>query len=135
MKKTVFIYCGEDGTSAKQLAASLRTGDTRVTLNAANSFTGIADPRCDQAIVTADVAAWMRDRIETAYGHLAKAEHPQQPQAAGETFQAESSLAFKDASLFPFTARHKGFGRWYVMRGEETISGPHTKDVAQGLAA
>src|SRR5689334_17062379 len=68
MKKTVYIYCGDDGRGAKQLAASLRSGDVRVFLHAADGFIGVADPRCDEAIVMPDVQLWRRDRINAAYG-------------------------------------------------------------------
>lgn len=33
------------------------------------------------------------------------------------------------------TIEHRGFGRWYVVKGQETVSGPHTQAEAQKLIA
>jgi hypothetical protein len=32
------------------------------------------------------------------------------------------------------TAKHEGFGKWFVMAGDVKVSGPHTKDEAQKKA-
>lgn len=49
------------------------------------------------------------------------------PQPVAEQAQASEGT--------PLSVEHRGFGRWYVMRGTETVSGPHTQAEAQRMAA
>lgn len=71
-------------------------------------------------------------------------DEPPADQDAGETSDAEDNDSAPglteaddvggneltpDPVIVPLTKRHKGGGRWFVMRGEEEVSGPHKKDV------
>lgn len=66
--------------------------------------------------------------------------HPVTPERRAELIHAgyriiDAIYAPKDAitaqpkqSVADYRAQHRGKGRWYVMRGDEIISGPYAKD-------
>jgi hypothetical protein len=112
MKPTILIYCGEDGEAGKALAASLRDGKSHVVMCAAGAFSGV-QYLCERIVFTRDVPQRLRSAIEAAHG-----------------VKAEVAKASAPVSL-----KHRGFGRWFLMRGDEVVSGPHTKEAAAKLAA
>ena len=96
--------------------------------------------KCDAVQIMPDVQSWQRKRIIEVYGDIvtqleyAEEEHEVQPERP----------ELKSMELFPNKetkvenekkAVHKGGGRWFVMVGEERISGPHDKAEAVRLAA
>ena len=66
--------------------------------------------------------------------------HPVTPERRADLIKAgyriiDAIYAPKDAITAPtkqsavdYRAQHRGKGRWYVMRGDEIISGPYAKD-------
>ena len=116
MKSTILIYCADDDAkAAKALAASLRDGQSRVLLCSAGAFRRV-EQTCERIVFTDGVPAWRRATIKAAHG------------LDGEVvIRADRPIAKQ--------AKHRGFGRWYVMRGVEVVSGPHTREDAERLAA
>lgn len=111
------VMCGEDGEAGKAVAVRLRKEGHRAVLADAGVFKGRADP-CDAVVVMPDVPAWKRDRIEAAY--------------PGKVERTDAAPAQSPA--IGLSIKHRGGGRWFVMRGEVIVSGPHSKDEAQRLA-
>lgn len=132
MKTTTLIYCGPDGEAGKALAQGIRSPTHRVMLRDAATFNRDVEA-CEHIVVMSDVSAFHRDRLIAAYG-LCKVMADggyvdQQPLGlVGETASAQYGQN-------PLIAKHRGRGRYFVMRGDVIVSGPHTKDEAQRLAA
>lgn len=134
MKTTTLIYCGHDGDAGKALASKLRTDGARAMLRDAATFNRDLEP-CECVVIMPDVSNFHADRLRAAYvgkvlalGGIAK---PIVTGLIGET----PSEQFIVPKVTPLTVKHRGRGRFYVMRGAEIVSGPHTKDEAQRLAA
>jgi hypothetical protein len=114
MKRLILIFC-EDGEAGKALAETLRTETTTAQLRDASGVDlhfRIED--CDNVVIMPDVAGWKRRVLERVY---------------------DGFVLAPVGSPGARTIRHKGFGRWFVMDGEREISGPHTKEEAERLAA
>lgn len=116
MKTRIVIFCGQDVVAAQAIASALRDGTTRVTLHDAGSFYGFAPGDVDRVIVMGDVPGAKRDAIVAAYGARVDAVAKPAPGAV------------------PLVARHRGRGKYYVMRGREVVSGPFTKQQAEDEA-
>lgn len=88
--------------------------------------------KCDNVEIMSDVPKWHRKRIMEVYG---------EPQEV-ETKPVDDDLVRQPMGLLPQKeersskrAMHRGAGRWFVMSGEEIVSGPHDKSEATRLAA
>lgn len=114
MKSLTLVFYSTDPAAARNIAASIRGGEMRASACDASVFTG-AEPDA-AAIVMPDVPAWRRKQIEAAYG-------------------LPSEITAPAPSVPAVTVKHRGFGKWFLMRGDEVVSGPHSKDEAQRLAA
>jgi hypothetical protein len=94
--------------------------------------------RCDGVEVLPDVPKWQRQRIEQVYGEIK--EVSQEPQNQIEALERKSMGLMPEKPELPNPALdekravHKGGGRWFVMQGEERLSGPHDKVEAMKLA-
>jgi len=108
MKQTAIVFAGADEKSAKTFAITLNGGEWAWSIASAYSFN--RKEVTGKAFVMPDVPNWHRDRIFAAY-----------PDAV------MVGVAVKP------TVKHRGFGRFYVMRGDKVISGPHSKQEAQSL--
>lgn len=117
MKQVIVFYYRDAGAAklrSRELAANkpnnVRTFDVSV-------WSGDPTP-CDEIVIMPCVPAWQVKRIRGAYPGL---QLPNEPPVQDE--QTIPSL----------TATHRGNGRWHVTRGEEEISGPHSKAEATRL--
>lgn len=124
----------------------------------------LGDPeRCDIAVIMPDVPEWQRDRITNTFGDKVRDntfEPPVYHENEDESFKLPTFVQPKTIFPKPRTvapiveeekekesqtesanteigkkAVHKGGGRWFVMQGEDRISGPHDKAEAQQLAS
>lgn len=75
----------------------------------------------------------LRQMFEARMIEVAPADAPAPPVRQPEQPKPLGELIGDPMSTEPLTAEHRGFGRWYVMRGGETVSGPHTHAEAQRL--
>ena len=119
-KALAIIFCGNDTDAAKAFAASLRNGENSVTLADAYSFN--RNEEDGHAYIMPDVPGWHRDRIAAAY-----------PISSDVPPTKANREPFPAAALM--TVKHRGRGKFYIMRGQDIISGPHTKDEAKRLTA
>jgi hypothetical protein len=94
---------------------------------------------CDAVEVMPDVPKWQRNRITEVYGDEIVRD------AEDAEAETEVEIAQKPLGLMPEKqeqkiekiekkAVHKGGGRWFVMAGEDRLSGPHDKIEALKLA-
>lgn len=128
MKKTTLIYCGPDTHAGVDLAKSMRGPEHLVFLRDAGTFDGKAE-RCDGIHIMPDVAHARALALENAYQDRIKYslfdrtdfDHPR-----------PCKIVLADLSV-----KHRGHGKFYVMRGDEIVSGPHDgKNAAlQAMAA
>ncbi len=108
MKQTAIVFCGSDELAARNFAATIRNSQWITVLASAYEFN-----RKDyqgRAYIMPDVPRWHADRIAAAYPDFI-------------------AVGVKE----PLTAKHRGHGRFFVMRGLQIVSGPHSKLEAQGL--
>lgn len=136
MKRLILIFCA-DGNAGKAFAETLRNDETTTQLRDAGGVDlHFQIEHCDNVVIMPDVSPWKRRVLEKVYDGFvletqpAPSDHEQQgtgydPGAVGYELQGRARLGVK----------HKGFGRWFVMAGETEVSGPHTKDEAERLAA
>lgn len=125
MKATILIYCGPDGNAGRGLAVTLRKNGDRVMLRDAATFNQDVE-HCNKIVIMPDVGQWSKDRLVASYGADFKTEI---------VLHGKTVFGRDAAETETLIAKHRGRGRWFVMRGDEIVSGPHTKDEAQRLAA
>jgi len=115
VKKIALIFFGEDGQAAKQRAAELRNGLTDAFVRQATAFIGEAE-KADRVVIMPDVPRGEAERIAKVYGEKV------------DGAPAPALICTNDKPSGEYRAQHRGKGRWYVMRGDEIISGPYEKD-------
>jgi hypothetical protein len=115
MRSTTLLFYGSDALAATGRSAELRKQGEIVMVTAASAFMG--QESCTRVEIMPDVHGWQRDRIIEAFGD--RVSWPLVKRYPGES----SALTFK----------HRGRGRFFVMRGEEIVSGPHTREEAEAL--
>lgn len=100
----------------------------------AGVWDGAAD-KCDFVEIMSDVPNWQRKRITEVYGDEVKEVELQEVNSEvlerkpmGLMPELQNPAALKKE------AKHRGGGRWFVMEGENIISGPHDKAEAVRLA-
>lgn len=133
------VFYSNNGAAAKQRAreiAAASKGDYARCYDV-GAWDNTLD-KCDVVEVMPDVPGWQRDRITKVYGQIDEVKESETPD--------DDSLARKPMGLMPAKpelenpvkaekkAVHRGGGRWFVMSGEEIISGPHDKAEASKLA-
>lgn len=89
--------------------------------------------RCDRVEMMPDVPKWQRKRIVAAYGEISQDAELQEP--AQEEQEEPTTIIPEQSHGEEKKAVHKGGGRWFVMKGDEKLSGPHDKAEAQRLAS
>lgn len=90
-----------------------------------------SNDKCDEVEIMPDVTGWHRKRIVKVYGDKV-VDHEvemQKQEVVNEIVQQEDIIEGTK------TAVHRGGGRWFVMDGEQIISGPHDKSEANRLAS
>lgn len=117
MKQTAIVFCGADEAAGRSFAASIRCGDWITIL--ANAYVFNRKEYQGKAYVMPDVPKWHRDRIAAAY-----------PDSTIDVNSPPSDLAGKSVPDGVLTVKHRGRGKFYVMRGTEIVSGPHSKQSA-----
>lgn len=136
------VFYNNNGYAAKQRAreiAAKNKGDFARCYDV-GAWDNTSD-KCDVAEMMPDILSWQRDRIINVFGEKAV------DFEFSEEFQEEEQQpARKELGLMPakevdpaaepsgLKAVHKGGGRWFVMNGDERISGPHDKAEAIRLA-
>lgn len=133
MKTTTLIYCGPDGDAGRVLAEKYRADGERAMLRDAATFNHDKES-CERIVIMPDVSTWQRDRLVAAYGAGMKIDIVICGNERVATVPGPNTTTVK-VQLPPLTAKHRGRGKFYVMRGDEIVSGPHTKAEAQRLAA
>lgn len=99
-----------------------------------------SNDKCDAVDIMPDVSKWQRGRIREVFGEKVRdyEETDQEPQEIDEPFRKSLGLMPErdDPATEPsgLKAVHKGGGRWFVMNGDERVSGPHDKAEAIRLA-
>src|ERR1043166_1681222 len=111
MKRLAIVYAGADELAARDFAFHKRNSEWGVSVGSAYSFNGNSGE--DMAYVMPDVPNWHRDRIVAAY-------------------QETILVAGEEPKPKPYV-KHRGRGRFYVMRGNSIVSGPHSKQEALSL--
>ena len=124
MKQTAIIFCGSDAVAARKFAATIGNGDWNTVLASAYEFN--RKEQNGKAYVMPDVPRWHKDRIAAAY-----------PDFVDVKPKLEKIEDYVSDRVFdgvrPLSVKHRGRGRFFVMRGIEIVSGPHTKQEAQSL--
>ena len=128
------VFYATNGSAAKQRARAISAEKT----NHARCYDvavwdGTPD-KCDSVEIMPDVPGWQRARITQVYGEV------EEYISDGDQNQPEEEVVFrKPMGLMPpkesdKKAVHRGGGRWFVMSGDDIISGPHDKIEATRLA-
>lgn len=137
MKTTTIVYYSTNSALAKEVAAAERkAGRIGQTRDATTFYTGDFDP-ADSVIVLPDVARHHANKIRAAYGDRVRDYDPievvvETDPPDGTRHVTENVVTGKSPTRI---AVHRGNGKWYVMDGENEISGPHHKEEAKSLAA
>jgi|APCry1669192522_1035417.scaffolds.fasta_scaffold02312_2 hypothetical protein len=111
MTHTILFY-SEDGPAAKARAAEMRDKDKIV--RPIHSVVVSELLHCDAFEFMPDVPADERDRIAALFGVTVST--------------GPSTIEKVMIGADEYRAQHRGKGRWYVMRGDEIISGPYAKE-------
>ena len=85
----------------------------------------------------ADVPDWQRDRISSVFGAIEEQIVDQEEVSdVDDQQQEEIAVATEGEAEIVSEKRavHRGGGRWFVMSGEDIISGPHDKAEAARIA-
>lgn len=99
--------------------------------------------KCDAVEIMPDVLPWQRDRIKQVFGEKVvelsyEEEEVPQPEPIRQQMGLMPAKEYEPQIEEPTSnekkAVHKGGGRWFVMVGDERISGPHDKAEALRLA-
>lgn len=132
---TAFVYETE-GAAAKDAAAVERARDKtrRAIALQVDGWDG-ETPRADRVEFMPDVQEWKRTALEAKVSVASKTEAPARlPETTEESFRRDmtSQAAGEPAGK---RAVHRGNGSYYVMDGDQVISGPFDKERAQQEAA
>ncbi len=140
MKKTHLIFFAHDAEAAKAVAAKIRDTTDPAFLRDVSAFDGSDDP-CDRVIIMPDVSEYMRGKINAVYGSKVDKSvagiieiKEAQEQSATIAGSGEVSTVVVNADTYAVPEKqikHRGHGRFYVMRGDDILSGPHTKAEAE----
>lgn len=136
---TVFFYSSSlDGELAKHMALTERKNLRAGLPRDATSFDGDKIKEATRVVVLPSVSKHHRDKIVATYGDLVldydeAAVTPQNPVSGGDDDDPNNPANKAKAGVK--TAVHRGGGKWYVMIGDEKVSGPHEKEEAEELAA
>lgn len=109
------IFYETDGEFAKAHARSLKAAGHRVKILQVDVWDG-ETVTGDVVTIRPDVQGWKAASVLSMHEGLCQ---------NVERSKTELQLA----------AKHRGRGKFYVMRGDEIVSGPHTKDEAMRLCA
>lgn len=95
--------------------------------------------KCDAVEIMSDVPGWQRKRIVQVFGEPIEIEHCEVEHELVRTNMGlmppkEPASEEPKAGSLEKKAVHKGGGRWFVMTGEERLSGPHDKAEALRIA-
>ena len=141
------VFYATNGAAAKQRAraiAAVNKGDFARCYDV-GVWDGTHD-RCESVEIMADVPDWQRDRISSVFGAIEEQIVDQEEVSDVDDLQQEgiSAATEGDASdvategeaeiVSEKRAVHRGGGRWFVMSGEDIISGPHDKAEAARIA-
>lgn len=126
------VFYATDGAAAK-----LRTREIAATKNYARCYDvamwdGTED-RCDNVEIMPDVPPWQRERIMKVYGEPVEQEEIQEPGQSPEADLPPEGSSDPEP-VVEKKAVHRGGGRWFVMAGDDIVSGPHDKAEAAKLA-
>ncbi len=129
------VFYSTNGSAAKLRAREIAAAKTHYArCYDVASWDGTPD-RCDAVEIMPDVPGWQRKRITSVYGEV-------EEYIPGEVAEVEVEIpsAIKQMGLMPpkennKKAVHRGGGRWFVMEGDDIVSGPHDKAEAAKLAA
>lgn len=127
------VFYTTDGPAAKARSrelAAVKNDYTRV-INA-GFWDSTVYVRCDAVEIMPDVPGWQRKRIMEVYSD--KVVEPGTTER--EVVEEQQSETTEELVISTEKkAVHKGGGRWFVMVGEDKLSGPHDKVEAQRLAS
>jgi len=132
---TVVFYNSNSGNGARAKLRSREIAATAKGNHASVIDVGFWDGtpvRCDSVEIIPGTPEWQRKRILEVYGDLVVGE--QQEEVVEQQEEVVEQPKAADAETLAKKAVHKGGGRWFVMLGEERISGPHDKTEALRLA-
>lgn len=132
------VFYATNGAAAKQRAraiAAVNKGDFARCYDV-GVWDGTHD-RCDSVEIMADVPDWQRDRISSVFGAIEEQIVDQEEVSdVDDQQQEEIAVATEGEAEIVSEKRavHRGGGRWFVMSGEDIISGPHDKAEAARIA-
>ena len=135
MLTIVFYHSEGQAAKARARAISASSKGTYARCYDVTSWEGTRD-KCDSVEIMPDVPEWQRERIYSVYG--AADEPPPAEEPPGEVIDPnrddDNKVDGDNEVVGEKKAVHKGGGRWFVMIGDERISGPHDKAEAIRLA-
>lgn len=131
-KSTIFFYgSSEDGNKAKELVLAERKEHNNAYSRDASTFDGEKEKEITDVVIMPSVRPHHRAQVLAAYGDIVR----DQAEAVAEEFrEGDEGKSQKQQEDNGKKAVHRGGGKWYVMRDEEKISGPHTREEAEELA-
>lgn len=144
------VFYATDGAAAKMMARHI-CADKQSLARAYDVAVWDSTPdACDRVVVMPDVQDWQRARIDRVYGDRICDPEQQVEEIIQETGlnlngdgEEQRPAGEPDVDQNPKgdvevanekKAIHKGGGRWYVMQGDQQLSGPHDKGTAKTLA-
>jgi hypothetical protein len=134
VKTTTVIYCF-DNNSGKVLADTIRDDYNSVLLCNASAFSTKEIEKCERVVIMPDVQARFRDLIEASYQGKIWPAVVSSPKTITAPIEIQKPEEPTQVGVSKLRAKHCGHGKFYVMRGDEIISGPHTNDEALRLTA
>lgn len=136
-RELILIFHANDGDDAKRIAAARRNGVNHVMVRDIREYRfNEAPERCSKATFTDGVSTSARNDIERHYRqHYERQLEAVAVRRERQDFapEPEKPPTFEQADT-RLTYKHLTQGRWYVMRGKERVSGPHSKTEAKQLA-
>lgn len=133
------VFYATDGQSAKYRARAIvaeSKGNYARCYDVA-SWDNTPD-KCDAVEIMPDVPSWQKDRIMAVFGQVDEVQEQPAPIEDTPARQPMGLMPEKqqqNSAETELKAVHKGGGRWFVMNGEERVSGPHDKAEAMRLAS
>lgn len=124
------VFYHTDGAAAKLRAREIvaRGKGNYARVYDVGSWDGSED-KCDSVEIMPDITNWQRKRITDVYGEVEEHLVSDEEGVVGETIEVAGNKVPNNK-----TAKHRGGGRWFVMREDDIVSGPHEKAEAQRLA-
>lgn len=160
---TIIVFYCTDGAAAKQRAREILAERHHARVYDVGAWDQTND-HCDAVWIMPDVPEWQVKRIISVYGDkiISGEFQPEEKEVAadsgnvvdtasnGDNEKKEENEGSEQLTTTEQTdgsenqvehvdpvkrAVHKGGGRWFVMKGNQKVSGPHNKDEAKQLAA